>query len=227
MSWTEIIRHQYRGDGLRYASDLSEEEWQSIAPHLPVAKLLGRPRETDLREAVNAMLYVLTTGCQWRLLPTDFPPFTTVQRFFYGWRDDGTWLETSRSPDPIVRRPCADRGEKRGPAGATDSETMTDQEQLDLNDPNQRGLSALAGEGAGRRNRKDPCASNAPRSGNRPDGTASPGPAGHGSASRFPARPAPAVISNGGGGFVFYQRLRHKAPRKAGRTCRLRRSSEP
>ena len=49
-------------------------------------------------------------------------------------------IETSRSPDPIMRRPCADREEKRGPAGATDSETMTDQEQLDLDDPNQRGL---------------------------------------------------------------------------------------
>ena len=91
MSWTEITRRQYRRDGPRYASDLTEEEWQLIAPHLPAAKLLGRPRETDLREAVNAMLYVLTTGCQWRLLPTDFPPYTTVQRFFYGWRDDGTW----------------------------------------------------------------------------------------------------------------------------------------
>jgi transposase len=91
MSWTEITRRQYRRDGLRYASDLTDEEWQSIAPHLPAAKPLGRPRETDLREAVNAMLYVLTTGCQWRFLPSNFPPYTTVQRFFYGWRDDGTW----------------------------------------------------------------------------------------------------------------------------------------
>ena len=91
MSWTEITRRQYRRDGLRYASDLTDEEWQLIAPHLPPAKPLGRPRTTDLREVVNAMLYVLTTGCQWRLLPTDFPPYTTVQRFFYGWRDDGTW----------------------------------------------------------------------------------------------------------------------------------------
>ena len=91
MSWTEITRRQYRREGLRYASDLTDKEWQLIAPHLPPAKLLGRPRETDLREAVNAMLYVLTTGCQWRFLPTDFPPYTTVQRFFYGWRDDGTW----------------------------------------------------------------------------------------------------------------------------------------
>lgn len=91
MSWTEITRRQYRRDGLRYASDVTDAEWRSIALYLPRAKLLGRPRGTDLREAVNAMLYVLTTGCQWRLLPTDFPPYTTVQRFFYGWRDDGTW----------------------------------------------------------------------------------------------------------------------------------------
>lgn len=91
MSWTEITRCQYRRDGPRYASDLTDAEWRLMAPHLPAAKLLGRPRETDLREAVNAVLYVLTTGCQWRLLPKDFPPYTTVQRFFYGWRDDGTW----------------------------------------------------------------------------------------------------------------------------------------
>lgn len=91
MSWTEITRRQYRRDQLRYASDLTNGEWQSIAPHLPPAKLLGRPRATDLREAVNAMLYVLTTGCQWRFLPKEFPPYTTVQRFFYSWRDDGTW----------------------------------------------------------------------------------------------------------------------------------------
>ena len=91
MSWTEITRRQYRRDGLRYASDLTDEEWQLIAPHLPPAKPLRRRRETDLRAATNAMLYLLTTGCQWRLLPKEFPPYTTVQRFFYDWRDDGTW----------------------------------------------------------------------------------------------------------------------------------------
>jgi transposase len=76
MSWTEITRRQYRRDGLRYASDLTDEEWQPIAPHLPGAKPLGRRRATDLREAVNAMLSLPTTGCQWRLLPTEFPPYT-------------------------------------------------------------------------------------------------------------------------------------------------------
>ena len=91
MSWTEITRREYRRDGLRYASDLTDGEWQLIAPHLPPARPLGRRRETDLRAVTNAMLYLLTTGCQWRLLPKEFPPYTTVQRFFYGWRDDGTW----------------------------------------------------------------------------------------------------------------------------------------
>jgi transposase len=91
MSWTETTRREYRRDGSRYASDLTDDEWQLIALHLPPAKRLGRRRATDLRMALNAMLYVLTTGCQWRLLPKEFPPYTTVQRFFYGWRDDGTW----------------------------------------------------------------------------------------------------------------------------------------
>ncbi len=56
MSWTEITRCQYRRDELRYASDLIDAEWQLISPHLPAAKPLGRPRGTDLREAVNAIL---------------------------------------------------------------------------------------------------------------------------------------------------------------------------
>lgn len=91
MGWTEITRRQYRREGMRYSSDLTDGEWQKIAPHLPQAKPLGRPRDTNLRQAVNAMLYLLTTGCQWRLLPKEFPPYSTVQRFFYAWRDDGTW----------------------------------------------------------------------------------------------------------------------------------------
>jgi transposase len=58
-----------------------------IAPHLPPEKDLGRPRTTDLREVVNALLYMVSTGCQWRMLPKDFPPFSTVQKYFYHWRD--------------------------------------------------------------------------------------------------------------------------------------------
>ena len=97
MPWTEITRPQYRRAGLRYASDLTDDEWVLIEPHLPPPRLLGRPRETDLREAVNAMFYLLTAGCQWRLLPKDFPPCSTVQRFFYAWRDDATWRRINQS----------------------------------------------------------------------------------------------------------------------------------
>ncbi len=87
MPWTETTRPQYERDCSRYASDLTDMEWALIAPHLPPAKDLGRPRTTDLREVVNALLYMVSTGCQWRMLPKDFPPFSTVQKYFYHWRD--------------------------------------------------------------------------------------------------------------------------------------------
>ena len=87
MAWTEITRPKYRRDGLRYASDTTDEEWAVIEPHLPPPATCGRTRETDLREVVNAIFYIAQTGCQWRLLPKDFPPYTTVQRYFYAWRD--------------------------------------------------------------------------------------------------------------------------------------------
>ena len=89
--WTEITRDQYRRDGLRYASDMTRDEWSIIEPLLPPARRLGRPRRVDLQEVLNAILYVLATGCQWRALPKDFPPRSTVQGYFYSWRDDGTW----------------------------------------------------------------------------------------------------------------------------------------
>lgn len=88
MPWTETTRVQYERDCRRYASDLTDAEWVLISPHLPLPKELGRPRKTDLREVVNALLYIAATGCQWRLLPKDFPPFSTVQKYFYRWRDN-------------------------------------------------------------------------------------------------------------------------------------------
>ena len=122
MSWTEITRRQYRRDGSRYASDLTDEEWELIVPHLPAAKPLGRRRTTDLRHVVNAMLYLLTTGCQWRLLPTDFPPYSTVQRFFYGWRDDGTWRRINHHLLMAAREAA---GREASPsAGVIDSQSV-------------------------------------------------------------------------------------------------------
>lgn len=91
MAWTEITRQQYRRDELRYASDMTDGEWSVIDELLPTRRRLGRPRRTDLREVMNAIFYILATGCQWRALPREFPPRSTVQGYFYRWRDDGTW----------------------------------------------------------------------------------------------------------------------------------------
>lgn len=87
--WTKITRPKYERAGQRYASDLTDAEWAVIELHLPAPKPLGRPRGTVLRAVVDAILYMARTGCQWRLLPKDFPPFTTVQGYFYDWRDNG------------------------------------------------------------------------------------------------------------------------------------------
>jgi transposase len=91
MAWTEITRGKYQREGLRYASDTTDEEWKVIEPHLPLPALRGRTRDVSLRDVLNAIFYIAQTGCQWRLLPKDFPPFTTVQRYFYAWRDGGLW----------------------------------------------------------------------------------------------------------------------------------------
>lgn len=91
MAWTETTRKDYRRDGLRYASDTTEAEWATLEGLLPKPRPLGRPRRVDLRTILNAILYILATGCQWRALPKDFPPRSTVQGYFYRWRDDGTW----------------------------------------------------------------------------------------------------------------------------------------
>jgi len=73
-----------------YPSDLTDEQWPLIEPHLPAARPGGRPRSTDLRAVLDAILYILRTGCQWRYLPADFPPKSTVWRYFDQWRRDGT-----------------------------------------------------------------------------------------------------------------------------------------
>ena len=91
MPWTEITRAEYRRGGLRYASDMTDAEWGLIPRLLPRAYRRGRPRRSDLRSVVEAVLYILSTGCQWRALPQEFPPYSTVQGYFYAWRDTGRW----------------------------------------------------------------------------------------------------------------------------------------
>ena len=75
MAWTETTRRHYRREGLRYESDTTDAEWFVMGPLLPPASALGRPRATDMRMVINAILYIASTGCQWRQLPKDFPPY--------------------------------------------------------------------------------------------------------------------------------------------------------
>ena len=85
--------NQYQRSGLRYASDLTDAEWALIARMMPPRRRLGRPREVNLREIVQAIFYILSSGCQWRALPKEFPPYSTVQGYFYAWRDTGRWQQ--------------------------------------------------------------------------------------------------------------------------------------
>jgi transposase len=74
-----------------YASDLTDAEWASLEPLLPVAKSFGRPRQWPLRQVLNGIFYLLRSGCSWRLLPREYPPWRTVYGYFRIWRDSGVW----------------------------------------------------------------------------------------------------------------------------------------
>ena len=87
--WTPTTRRQHSRDHLRYETDLSDAEWALIEPLMPAPNPRGRPRAWPLREIVNAIFYVLRGGIAWRLLPREFPPRTTVYRWFALWRDTG------------------------------------------------------------------------------------------------------------------------------------------
>jgi transposase len=88
--WTAENRAQYERKGQRYPSDVTGEEWDLVEPYLPEARVGRRYPAADRRSVLNGILYVLTTGCQWRQLPKDFPPKTTVHRYFIEWQTDGT-----------------------------------------------------------------------------------------------------------------------------------------
>ncbi|MEJ0073982.1 MAG: IS5 family transposase [Alphaproteobacteria bacterium] len=122
MAWTEITRAQYRRDGLGYASDLNDAEWLVLSFFLPARCHVGRPREVDLRLVIDAILYVLSTGCQWRALPHAFPPRSTVQYYFYLWRDQRLWRRINLA---LVRRAREAMGRNAVPsAGVIDSQSV-------------------------------------------------------------------------------------------------------
>ena len=88
--WTNENRARYDRSKLRYPSDVSDEEWALVAPLIPPPKPGGNKRTRDMREVVNGLMYVLSTGCQWRAIPKDLPPRSTVYDYFDLWDHDGT-----------------------------------------------------------------------------------------------------------------------------------------
>ena len=112
--WTSRNRCRYERKGLRYPTDLTDAEWALVAPHIRAAKRGGRPRTTNMREVTNAILYLLGTGCQWRALPKDFPPRTTVFEYLDLWEWDGT---LGRLPPCTLPRHARASGQGSQPDG--------------------------------------------------------------------------------------------------------------
>ena len=117
-----------------YPSDLTDEQWLLIGPHIPPAKHGGRHREVDMRQVINGLWYQSRTGCQWRALPKDLPPWGTVAYYFYRFRNDGTWqalhdalreqvrVAADKEPTPsaaVIDSQSVKTTEKRGSAAAT------------------------------------------------------------------------------------------------------------
>jgi putative transposase len=105
-----------------YPTDLTDEQWQAIEPLVPPPKPGGRERTTDMREVINAILYVLRTGCQWYCLPHDFPPQRTVYHYFWSWGKTDEWQRIHEALRPAVR--VQDGRQESPSAGAIDSQTV-------------------------------------------------------------------------------------------------------
>jgi putative transposase len=110
-----------------YPTDLSDAEWNYIAPHLPAPKGYGRPRTHDLREILNAVFYVLKSGYQWRLLPHDFPRWPTVYWYFRKWRIEGTWERINRAIRERLRVRL--KRDPQSSAGIVDSQSVKSTER--------------------------------------------------------------------------------------------------
>ena len=105
-----------------YPTDLTDDEWKLIEPYIPEALPGGRPREVDMREILNAIYYFLKAGCQWEMLPHDFPPKGTVYHYYNTWRKDGTWAELNAVLRGDLRE---EMGREREPSAAmVDSQSV-------------------------------------------------------------------------------------------------------
>ena len=99
--WTNENRARYDRSKMRYPSDLTDEEWALVEPHIPPARRGGAKRTVSVREVVNGLMYILSTGCQWRAIPKDLPPRSTVYDYFDLWSWDGT---RDRIHDALYRK---------------------------------------------------------------------------------------------------------------------------
>src|SRR5258708_24765307 len=113
--WTPTTREQHSRKNQRYQSDLTDEEWCVIEPHLPKPRAKGRPRSWAMREIINGIFYVMRAGCTWRLLPSDFPPWGTIYRWFATFRDDGRFEAINHT---LVMEDRERVGREASPTGA-------------------------------------------------------------------------------------------------------------
>jgi transposase len=121
--WTDITRAQHARSGQRLPSDLTDGEWSIVAPYLPPASPVGRPRKWTLRSIMDGLLYLLRGGLPWRMLPPGvFPPVSTVQRYFYQWRDSGLWQRINHCLLMAARE--VDGREASPSAGVIDSQSV-------------------------------------------------------------------------------------------------------
>jgi transposase len=125
--WTTKNRARYNRDHLRYPSDVTEEEWAVIAPLIPPARRGGRKRSVNIREVFNGVLYLLSTGCQWRAVPKDLPPRSTLFHYLAGWEADGTL----RRIHAVLYGQCREQAgrEKSPTAGIIDSQSVKSAEK--------------------------------------------------------------------------------------------------
>jgi transposase len=128
--WTDADRNTYRQVGNRLPSDLTDPEWDRLAPLIPPAKPGGRPRKTDMRSAINAIFYLLRTGCPWRYLPHGvFPPRSTVYNIFRAFQREGVWEAIWEELRAALRERL---GREASPsAGVIDSQSLQSAEKGD------------------------------------------------------------------------------------------------
>jgi transposase len=125
--WTTENRPRYNRDRLRYPSDLTEEEWALVGPEIPPGKRGGGKRRVNLREVVNGVMYILSTGCQWRYLPKDLPPRSTVHDYLSLWSWDGTLDRIHH----VLYVKCREKAEREASptAGIIDSQSVKSAEK--------------------------------------------------------------------------------------------------